>query len=337
MADMLVCPDPECRERSLYFNEHSGLYECLNPHCRRKFTVAEIESGRVPNSFNQRNHNVVYRPIKYRKKTRRRFTNFFKILGYCLLFLICVGGIGLAYVYPFTTSVVDAVSGRIDILKGNGEKVRLINNRDSKNPTWEELLAFLKEDTTDEIEYTSTFVCADFAETLHNNAEKKGIRCGFVTVGKGEYRSLNPISAIIGSHALNAFQTVDRGLVYIDCTGMKTSRREKERNDFISQLEEQKKEYLEQGMAEYDKVAGQAIGRGMVMADSRISWEARLTREAEAHYQEELLRLEQELSPPYDKIATISDSGLISFVSIFKSKNPDWGCIITSGEIKTHW
>jgi hypothetical protein len=337
MADMLVCPDPGCRERSLYFNEHSGLYECLNPHCRRKFTVAEIESGKVPNSFNQQNHNVVYRPIKYRKKIRRRFTNFFKILGYCLLLLICVGGIGFAYVYPFATSVVDAVSGKIDIAKGTGEKVRLINNRDSKNPTWEELLVFLKEDKTDEIQYTSTFVCADFAETLHNNAEKKGIRCGFVTVGKGEYRSLNPISATIGAHALNAFQTIDRGLVYIDCTGKKPGEWDKKRDDFISELDEHKKEYLEQGMAQYDELARKANIQGMVMADSRTSWEARLTREAEAHYKEELGRLEQELSPPYDKIATISDSGLISFVSIFKSKNLDWGYIITSGEIKIYW
>lgn len=337
MADLPICPDSKCHKRSLYFNEHSGLYECLNPRCRRRFTVAEIESGKVPNSFNQQNHKVVHQPTKYRKKIRGRFTNFFKILGYCLLVLICVGGMGFAYIYPLATSIVDSVSGRIDILKGNGEKVRLINNRDSKNPTWEELLVFLKEDETDEIPYTSTFVCADFAETLHNNAEKMGIKCGFVAAGKDEYRSLSPISVTIGAHALNSFQTVDRGLVYIDCTGAKPSEWEKKRNDFISELDAQKKEYLEQGMAKYDEVSWQAMIQGMVMTDSRISWEARLRREAETHYQEELLRLEQELSPPYDKIATISDSGLISFESIFKSKNPDWGCIITSGEIRTYW
>jgi hypothetical protein len=253
------------------------------------------------------------------------------------LFLICVAVVGFVYVYPFATSVIDAVSGNINISKGNGEKVRLINNRDSKDPTWEELLVFLKEDKTDEIQYTSTFVCADFAETLHNNAEKKGIRCGFVAVGTGEYRSPGPISITIGSHALNAFQTVDRGLVYIDCTGKKPSEWEKKRDDFISELEEQKKEYLEQGMAKYDEVARQARIQGMIMTDSRTSWEARLRREAEAHFQEELLRLEQEMSPPYDKIATISDSGLISFKSIDESKNPYWGFIDTSGKIKIYW
>ena len=44
---------------------------------------------------------------------------------------------------------------------------------------------------------------------LHNNAEKAGIRAAYVVVefplGEG--------------HALNAFRTKDRGLIYIDCTG----------------------------------------------------------------------------------------------------------------------
>ena len=49
-------------------------------------------------------------------------------------------------------------------------------------------------------------VCADFAERLHNNAEKAGIRCGYVIID-----SLN--------HALNVFETTDKGFVYIDDTG----------------------------------------------------------------------------------------------------------------------
>jgi hypothetical protein len=51
---------------------------------------------------------------------------------------------------------------------------------------------------------------------LHNNAEKTGIKAAFVvvTITKYENRVIQ-----VDQHALNAFNTVDKGLVYIDCTG----------------------------------------------------------------------------------------------------------------------
>jgi hypothetical protein len=64
-------------------------------------------------------------------------------------------------------------------------------------------------------------VCADFAERLHNNAELAGIRCAYVSITLVEYP--DPYNYGISSstgHACNAFQTTDRGLVYIDCTGI---------------------------------------------------------------------------------------------------------------------
>jgi len=51
-----------------------------------------------------------------------------------------------------------------------------------------------------------SFVCADFAETLHNNAEKVGIRVAYVTVN--------------GIHALNAFDTTDRGWFTLTMVGL---------------------------------------------------------------------------------------------------------------------
>jgi len=53
------------------------------------------------------------------------------------------------------------------------------------------------------------YVCADFAEEVHNNAEAAGIVAGWVGIrfeGTDE------------GHAINAFETIDKGLVYIDCT-----------------------------------------------------------------------------------------------------------------------
>jgi hypothetical protein len=89
----------------------------------------------------------------------------------------------------------------------DGGKIVLTNNNSAKTPTYAQLLVFLKADTTDQRKYTSKYTCGDFAETLHNNAEKKGYKTAWVSI-----QSIN--------HACNAFQTSDKGLVFIDCTGV---------------------------------------------------------------------------------------------------------------------
>lgn len=97
----------------------------------------------------------------------------------------------------------------------DGHLIKLVNNPDATDPTWNELKAFLAKDATDQQTYSfASFVCADFAEMLHNNAEAAGIRAAYVVVelGPSSYYSM------YGGHALNAFQTTDMGLVYIDCT-----------------------------------------------------------------------------------------------------------------------
>ena len=100
---------------------------------------------------------------------------------------------------------------------GDGKPIELIDNPDATNPTYTELLAFISEDKTDTNEYIiGQYVCADFAEDVHNNAEAAGIRAAWVGIDfEGDEEG----------HALNAFETTDKGLVYIDCTG---SNRQKE-------------------------------------------------------------------------------------------------------------
>jgi len=91
-----------------------------------------------------------------------------------------------------------------------GNSMVLHNNPYAKDPTWDELMSFLQQDTTDRIPYVDpSFVCADFAENLHNNAENAGIRAAYVVV--------NFTSGV--GHSCNAFRTTDRGLVFIDDTG----------------------------------------------------------------------------------------------------------------------
>ena len=123
-----------------------------------------------------------------------------------------------------------------------GDFIVLINNKNAIDPTYTQLISFLESDTTDEYPYITTNktlgfysgtaeshvdlarvqkiingtaqpgdpdICADFAERLHNDAEMDGIRCAYVS-----------LELSIGGHAIDAFQTTDRGLIYIDDTGI---------------------------------------------------------------------------------------------------------------------
>lgn len=76
-----------------------------------------------------------------------------------------------------------------------------------RNPTWLELKQFLEHDDTDTLLYDEdSFDCDGFAITLRDRVSRFGYRCAFVGVSFGE---------VVG-HALNAFETTDQGLVYID-------------------------------------------------------------------------------------------------------------------------
>jgi len=102
-------------------------------------------------------------------------------------------------------------------LGGDYKPIELINNPDARNPSWDELMTFVQSDTTDSRPFVQTFywsyVCADYARDVHNNAEEAGIRAAWVGIDfeEGEL-----------GHALNAFHTTDKGLVFVDCTGWDT-------------------------------------------------------------------------------------------------------------------
>ncbi|MCX5997473.1 MAG: hypothetical protein NTV42_07725 [Chloroflexi bacterium] len=91
----------------------------------------------------------------------------------------------------------------------------LRNNPSAKNPAWAELKAFLKADQTDRQAYIAgKFTCGDFAEILHNNAEAAGIRAAIVAI---ELKPAGTAEGVI-YHSLDAFETTDHGLMYIDDT-----------------------------------------------------------------------------------------------------------------------
>lgn len=90
----------------------------------------------------------------------------------------------------------------------------IIDNSSAHNPTYEELMAFLKSDDTVKNKYDyPNYTCANFVVELEHNAESKGIRCGYAGIN---FRGKDT------GHAINVFQTTDTGLVYVDLTGGKT-------------------------------------------------------------------------------------------------------------------
>lgn len=75
-----------------------------------------------------------------------------------------------------------------------------------KNPTFQELRDFILKDLTSRNEFTlNQYECRHFATEVNNNAEAQGLRCAFVLLCFDR-----------GQHAVIAFDTVDRGLVYIE-------------------------------------------------------------------------------------------------------------------------
>ena len=78
-----------------------------------------------------------------------------------------------------------------------------------RDPTWSELKQFIEQDDTDTLAYTEgSFDCEGFAITLRDRAWRYGFRCAFVALNFAGTRG----------HALNAFETTDRGTVYVDVT-----------------------------------------------------------------------------------------------------------------------
>jgi hypothetical protein len=75
-----------------------------------------------------------------------------------------------------------------------------------KNPTFQELKDFILGDPTSRNKFVlDKYECRHFATDVDNNAEDSGLRCAIALLC---YET--------GQHAVVAFDTVDRGLVYIE-------------------------------------------------------------------------------------------------------------------------
>jgi hypothetical protein len=75
-----------------------------------------------------------------------------------------------------------------------------------KDPTFEELKDFILADLTSSKQFVlGEYECRHFAADVNNNAHAAGLRCAFVMLCYDDHQ-----------HAIVAFNTVDRGMVFIE-------------------------------------------------------------------------------------------------------------------------
>lgn len=81
-----------------------------------------------------------------------------------------------------------------------------------RNPTYDELVKFLaKNQVSHRAWIPGKYVCVDFAADINNDAEDAGFRSAYVWIIEG-YGS----NGSKWGHLLNGFQTVDKGLIFIE-------------------------------------------------------------------------------------------------------------------------
>ncbi len=128
------------------------------------------------------------------------------VVYYLFIFmLVIIGGVCEDFVYETL-----GIKEQPNYVGADGHHIKLIDNPNATDPTYQELIDFIASDSTDQKRYEKgVYVCSDYAEDVHNNAEAAGIKAAWVVVcfADDEIR-----------HSCNVFNTTDKGLIYIDCT-----------------------------------------------------------------------------------------------------------------------
>jgi len=87
-----------------------------------------------------------------------------------------------------------------------GSKEGVATRVELRNPTHKEMREFLASDETDSNPYVAgEYNCVDFSTQLSNNAEANGIRVAYIRIRAKEW-----------GHVLVAFETTDRGIIFIE-------------------------------------------------------------------------------------------------------------------------
>ncbi len=128
-------------------------------------------------------------------------------IGIIAVIILSIGSIAI-YDYMF----VPVWTEKLPLLNAMGNDVMITDYRNATNTTYANLTIFLEADHTEDMLYVDpNYTCSDFAVALHDSAEAHGIKCGIVNV-QFEGQSIG--------HAFDVFPTSDKGLVYVDATGL---------------------------------------------------------------------------------------------------------------------
>lgn len=161
------------------------------------------------------------------KKMSDRNVQLLVCLAFGALAIVVSGSILYNILYP------PVWTERLSVLNATGQHLTVTEYRYATNVSYAELISFLHNDTTYLADYVSpNYTCGDFAVHLHDDAEAQGIRCGIVGVALNAsgYTGLDAryvVPARFGAgnesdtgHGFTVFNTTDKGLVYIDATGI---------------------------------------------------------------------------------------------------------------------
>lgn len=111
-------------------------------------------------------------------------------------------GYGIGYEYVGTQAEAKYNEGGYHLSENSSTSHEMV----LKDQTFQEVRDFILKDPTNRNKFVlNQYECRHFATDVNNNAEANDLRCAFVLLGYDR-----------GQHAVVAFDTTDRGLVYIE-------------------------------------------------------------------------------------------------------------------------
>lgn len=153
------------------------------------------------------------------------------------------------------------------LINGLGTRpIELHENPSALDPSWKDLTDFLKYDVTDWLTNMPDFCTStDFAERLHNSAEANGWRCAYVAV---EIRGHD------GVYGLNAFETTDYGLVFIDSNGKINFEKPDEPHPYFDTIVDVKlgKYYIQELVFPYPTLKSWKVTLGRITRIHMVQW-----------------------------------------------------------------
>lgn len=104
------------------------------------------------------------------------------------------------------TNRADSLATDLGNLQVNYDRMTAGYGYVMKDPTYQEMKSFIAADRTDAKEYiVDVYICGDFSADVKMNANKQKIRCAYVVIDYPD-----------SGHAIVAFNTTDRGIIFIE-------------------------------------------------------------------------------------------------------------------------